>query len=118
MALAAVFLTVLLPVLWDLFSPFLIRAGGGGPAPPANRLTQEKLHMRRGVAVGLWVALAVLAALWLVYWICSFVVVQLTVATPGVVTGRGGYAAHRVERLLDMAQTLPSAIGQYPSHIA
>lgn len=24
MALAAVFLTVLLPVLWDLFSPFLI----------------------------------------------------------------------------------------------
>ena len=61
--------------------------------------------------MGLWVALAVLAALWLVYWICSFVVVQLTVATPGVVTGVVDMLRTASERLLDMAQTLPSAIG-------
>ena len=70
MALAAVFLTVLLPVLWDLFSPFLIGLAVAALLRPLIALTQEKLHMRRGVAVGLWVALAVLAALWLVYWIC------------------------------------------------
>ena len=75
-------MTVLLPVLWDLFSPFLIGLAVAALLRPLIALTQEKLHMRRGVAVGLWVALAVLAALWLVYWICSFVVVQITVATP------------------------------------
>ena len=32
MALAAVFLTVLLPVLWDLFSPFLAAPYGDSPA--------------------------------------------------------------------------------------
>ena len=111
MALAAVFLTVLLPVLWDLFSPFLIGLAVAALLRPLIALTQEKLHMRRGVAVGLWVALAVLAALWLVYWICSFVVVQLTVATPGVVTGVVDMLRTASERLLDMAQTLPSAIG-------
>ena len=59
MALAAVFLTVLLPVLWDLFSPFLIGLAVAALLRPLIALTQEKLHMRRGVAVGLWVALAV-----------------------------------------------------------
>ena len=55
MALAAVFLTVLLPVLWDLFSPFLIGLAVAALLRPLIALTQEKLHMRRGVAVGLWV---------------------------------------------------------------
>ena len=111
-ALAAVFLTVLLPVLWDLLSPFLIGLAVAALLRPLITLTQEKLHMRRGLAVGLWVALAVLAAMWLVYWICSFVVVQLTVATPGVVTGVVDMLRIASDRLLSMAQNLPSAIGR------
>ena len=109
--LAAVFLTVLLPVLWDLFSPFLIGLAVAALLRPLIALTQEKLHMRRGLAVGLWVALAVLAAMWLVYWICSFVVVQLSVATPGVVTGVVDMLRTASDRLLSMAQALPSTIG-------
>ena len=110
-ALAAVFLTVLLPVLWDLLSPFLIGLAVAALLRPLIALTQEKTHMRRGLAVGLWVALAVLAAMWLAYWICSFVVVQLAVATPGVVTGVVDMLRVASERLLDMAQALPSTIG-------
>ena len=85
---------------------------------PLIALTQEKLHMRRGVAVGLWVALAVLCGAVLVYWICSFVVVQLTVATPGVVTGVVGYAAHRVGTASGHGADLAQRHWQYPSHIA
>ena len=89
-ALAAVFLMVVLPVLWDLLSPFLIGLAVAALLRPLIAVTQDKMHMRRGLAVGLWVALAVLAAMWLAYWICSFVVVQLAVATPGVVTSLNG----------------------------
>ena len=74
--------------------------------------------MRRGVAVGLWVALAVLAALWLVYWICSFVVVQLTVATPGVVTGVVDMLRTASETASGHGADLAQRHWQYPSHIA
>lgn len=110
-ALAAVFLMVVLPVLWDLLSPFLIGLAVAALLRPLIAVTQDKMHMRRGLAVGLWVALAVLAAMWLAYWICSFVVVQLAVATPGVVTGVVDMLRVASERLLDMAQALPSTIG-------
>ena len=110
-ALAAVFLMVVLPVLWDLLSPFLIGLAVAALLRPLIAVTQDKMHMRRGLAVGLWVALAVLTAMWLAYWICSFVVVQLAVATPGVVTGVVDMLRVASERLLDMAQALPSTIG-------
>ena len=110
-ALAAVFLMVVLPVLWDLLSPFLIGLAVAALLRPLIAVTQDKMHMRRGLAVGLWMALAVLAAMWLAYWICSFVVVQLAVATPGVVTGVVDMLRVASERLLDMAQALPSTIG-------
>lgn len=108
---AALFFTALLPVVWDLFSPFLIGLAVAALLSPLIALTQEKLHVRRGLAVGLWVTVAVAAALWLVYWICSFVVVQLAVASPDVVTGVVTMLRAATERLLDMSRILPDALG-------
>lgn len=108
---AALFFTALLPVVWNLFSPFLIGLAVAALLSPLIALTQEKLHVRRGLAVGLWVTVAVAAALWLVYWICSFVVVQLAVASPDVVTGVVTMLRAATERLLDMSRVLPDALG-------
>ncbi len=110
--LAAVFVTVVLPVLWNLFSPFLIGLAMAALLHPLIRFMQQKWHVRRGLAVGIWVTLAVVAALLLLYWFCSFVVVQLAVAAPGVVTSVVDMLRTASDRLLGMAQALPDSLGE------
>lgn len=110
-ALGWAFCVWVLPVAWDLLSPFLIGLAAAALLRPLVEATQKRLHMKRGLAVGLWVMLALAAALWFVYWLCSFVAVQLAVALPGVITGMVDMLRLASERLLNMAQALPDTLG-------
>lgn len=113
--LAAVFVTVILPVAWNLFSPFIIGLCAAAMLEPLVRATQRRMHARRGVAVALWVMLATLGALALLYWFCSFAVVQLVGAAenaPGIVTSVVGILRVAVDRLLGLAQDVPPSLSE------
>lgn len=112
---AVVFATVLLPGLWGLFSPFLIGLLVAVALQPLIRFSKEKLHMKRGLAVGLWVFLATAVALALLYWFCSFAVVQLVSAAenaPTIISGVVEVLRTATNRLLSMAQSLPESVGE------
>lgn len=110
-ALGAAFCIVAAPVVWNLFSPFIIGLAVAALLQPLIRVMQERLHVRRGVAAAFWIALAAAAACLLLYWIASFVVVQLAVASPGVAASVTELLRTATNRLLDMAQTLPDTLG-------
>lgn len=110
-ALAAAFCIIVAPVVWNLFSPFIIGLAVAALLQPLIRVAQERLHVRRGLAAAFWIALAVAAACLLLYWFASFVVVQLAVASPGVAASATELLRTATNRLLDMAQTLPDTLG-------
>ncbi len=114
-ALTIVFLTVLLSVVWDLLSPFLIGLAVAAALQPLIRFAQNRLHMRRGLAAGLWIALATIVALVLLYWFCSFAVVQLVSAAenaPTIISGIVDVLRAATNRLLNMVQSLPDSFGE------
>lgn len=114
-ALAIVFFTVLLPVVWDLLSPFLIGLAVAAALQPLIRFAQKRLHMKRGLAAGIWIALTAILALMLLYWFCSFAVVQLVSAAenaPSIITGMVDVLRTATNRLLDMVQSLPDSVGE------
>ncbi len=113
-ALTVVFVVVLVPEIWNLFSPFLIGLAVAAMLQPAIRFAQNKLHMKRGLAVALWVTLVVVVAFVLLYWFISFVVVQLVSAGENaqtIVSSVVGLLQTATNKLLGMAQSMPESIG-------
>lgn len=110
--LAVVFVYVLLPVLWQLLSPFAIGLAVAALLHPAVKWMQQKLHLKRGLAVGLCTLAVVAVALLMLYWFCSFVVVQVAEAGPGVMSSVVEMLRSVTNKLLDTAKTLPDSMGQ------
>lgn len=114
LALAAVFIVVLVPQIWNLFSPFLIGLAVAAMLQPLIRFSQKKLHLKRGLAVACWVALVVVVAFLLLYWFISFVVVQFVNAgenAQNIISSVVGLLQTATNKLLGMAQSLPDEIG-------
>lgn len=113
-ALAVGFALLVAPKLWDILSPFVIALLVAAALQPPIRFGQEKLHMRRGLAAGLCVALVVLIAFALLYWFASFAVVQLVNAAENAQSIVGTIISilqTAADRILDMAQSLPQDVG-------
>lgn len=109
---ALIFLCVLMPILWHLFSPFVIGLAVAALLHPLIRWMQQKMHMRRGLAVGVCTLAVVAVAALLLYWFSSFVVVQAAEAGPGVVNSVVEMLRTATNKLLDMAKTLPEFLGE------
>lgn len=103
------------PQLWRLFSPFIIALAVAASLQPAIRFCQEKLHIKRGIAVAFWVLLVCVAAFVLLYWFVSFVVVQVIgVANnaPSIMGSVTSVLQAATDKLLGAAQSLPGTINQ------
>lgn len=115
LVMLAVFLALfVLPQIWHLFSPFIIALPVAALLQPLIRFFQEKLHCRRGFAVGFWVLLVCALLLLVVYWFISFVVVQVINAAsnaPTIISSFIGVLQTASDRILDAVQSMPAAIG-------
>lgn len=112
--LAAFALLALVPLLWRLFSPFLVAVPVAAALQPAIRFSRQRLRMRPGLAVGLWVLLVCGVAFVLLYWSVSFLVVQLSKVVqnaPGIVGSVTGVLQAAANRVLDAAQAMPQDVG-------
>ena len=69
--LIAAFVVVVVPQLWQLLSPFVIALPIAASLQPAIRFFQEKLRIKRGIAVAFWVLLVCAVAFILLYWFVS-----------------------------------------------
>ena len=114
-ALAALFLVVLVPQLWRLFSPFVIALPIAALLQPSIRFCQEKLRVRRGFAVAFWVILVCSVALVVLYWFVSFVVVQVINAAnnaPSIISSVVNVLQTATNNILDEAQAMPLSVGE------
>ncbi len=115
LVLAIVFVMVVLPQAWRLFSPFLIALPVSAMLQPLIRFFQEKLRIKRGVAVAFWVLLVCGVAFVLLYWFISFAVVQVINVTSNAQSIVGSVIdvlQTAADRILGAAQSLPASIGQ------
>ena len=113
--LVALFLVLGVPQLWRLFSPFLVALPIAALLQPLIHFFQEKLHLRRGIAVAFWVLLVCCVAFILLYWFVSFVVVQVMNAAnnaPSIISSVVNVLQAATDRILDAAQSTPLAIEQ------
>ncbi|MCL1855436.1 MAG: AI-2E family transporter [Clostridia bacterium] len=114
-ALAAVFVMGVVPEIWRLLSPFLVAVPVAAALQPSIRFLQEKLRFRRGLAVTLGVLLVCSAAFVFIYWVISFLVVQLSAVVnnaPSIMAMVTDFLQAAANRILDAAQTMPENIGQ------
>jgi len=114
-ALAAIFMVAVVPEIWRLFSPFLVAVPVAAALQPAIRFLQDKLHFRRGLAVTLGVLLVCSAAFIFIYWLVSFLVVQLSTVVnnaPNIMAIVTDFLQTAANRILDAAQTMPENTGQ------
>ncbi|MCL2496738.1 MAG: AI-2E family transporter [Clostridiales bacterium] len=112
--LAGLFLMYAVPQLWRVLSPFLIAIPISAALQPAIRLCQQKLRMKRGVAVMFWVLLVCAIAFVLLYWFASFAVVQIIGAAnnaSNIVNDVVGILQDAADRILGAVENLPPAIG-------
>ncbi|MEG2603854.1 MAG: sporulation integral membrane protein YtvI [Clostridia bacterium] len=103
------------PQVWSILSPFIIGLVAAAMLQPLIHFVNQKLHIKRGIAVGLCVMLMLVAALLLLYWFASFAVVQLISAAenaPSIIANVVGILQTATNKLLGMAQTLPEDIGR------
>jgi len=113
--LATVFVVVIVPELWRLLSPFVIALPIAASLQPSIRFFQEKLRIKRGIAVAFWVLLVCTAAFVLLYWFISFVVVQVMNAMdnmPSILGSVTDVLQAATGRILEAVQDLPSGIEQ------
>lgn len=112
----AIFFTLFLaPQIWHLFSPFLLALPIAAFLQPFIRFFENRMHIRRNFAVAFWVLLICSAALLLLYWFSSFIIVQIINAAnnaPSIVSSIIGVLQAASDRLLNAAQNLPDVIGQ------
>ena len=112
--LAGLFLMYAVPQLWKVLSPFLIAIPISATLQPAIRLCQQKLHIKRGIAVVFWVLLVCAIAFVLLYWFASFAVVQIIGAAnnaSNIVNDMVGILQDAADRILGAVENLPPAIG-------
>ncbi len=114
LALAALAVGVVVPELWRLFAPFLIALPVAATLQPAIQFFQEKLHIKRGIAVAFWATLVCTAAFFLLYWFVSFLVVQISAVVqnaPTIVANVTNLLQTAANRVLDAAQAMPDKVG-------
>lgn len=114
-AVLAVFcLLAVVPQVWRLFSPFLIAIPVAASLQPAIRFFRDRLRLKPGLAVTLWVLVVCIAAFILLYWFVSFLVVQISTVVqnaPSIVGSVTGVLQTAVNRVLDAAQAMPNEVG-------
>ena len=114
-ALAVFFVMTVVPEIWRFLSPFLVAIPVAASLQPAIRFLQVKLRFRRGLAVALGVLLVCSAAFIFIYWVVSFLVVQLSAVVsnaPSIMDTVTGFLQSAANRILDAAQAMPENIGQ------
>ncbi len=113
LVLAVLFLALVVPQLWSLFSPFLIAIPVAAALQPLIGFFEKKLHFKRGLATALWVLVVCSAAFVLIYWFVSFAIEQ------GMSAARNAQAISdsitevlrtAANRVLDAADTMPQSI--------
>ncbi len=113
-ALLIFFLAVCLPTIWNLFSPFIIALCIAALLEPVIRFAMKRLKMKRGAASAILVLLLTALFLGLLYWFCSFAVVQLIGLgdnAQSIVSGVVSVLQSATDKLLDMAKSLPQTVG-------
>lgn len=112
-ALVGLFLAFVVPLVWDVLSPFIIAIPLAAALQPLIRFFEKKLHLNRGVAVVFWVVLFSAAAFLLVYWFVSFAVGQIIAAAtnaPTIVNGAISVLREASDRVLAAAETLSTGV--------
>ena len=113
LALAILFVLFAVPQLWSLLSPFLIAIPVAAMLQPLIHFFITKLHMKRGLATGLWVLLVCSAAFFLIFWFVSFGVSQVISAAnnaQSIITGIIQGLQTATDRILGAAESLPESI--------
>lgn len=114
LALFILFLTLVVPWIWSLASPFVIALAVAAMLQPLVRFGKEKLHLKRGLMTAVCVLVVTAVAFALLYWFVSFAVVQLINAAnnaQGIVGGVVGLLQTAADKVLDMASSLPESVG-------
>ncbi len=113
LVLLILFIQLVVPVLWDTLSPFIIALPIAAALQPLIRFFEKKLRLPRGFAVTFWVILFSAALLLLAYWFISFAVGQIVSAAtnaPNIVNGAIGVLREATDRVLNAALTLPNGV--------
>lgn len=108
------FVALCLPHIWNLLSPFIIATAIAALMEPLIRFAVNRLKIKRGVVTAVLVILLTALILGLIYWFCSFAVVQLISIgdnAQGIVSGVVGVLQTATDKLLDMAKSLPDSVG-------
>ena len=93
LVLAVLFIQLVVPVLWNTLSPFIIALPIAASLQPLIRFFQRRLRVPRGFAVTFWVVLFSAALMMLTYWFISFAVGQIVSAAtnaPNILNGAIG----------------------------
>ncbi len=106
-------IVLVLPIVWDLFSPFVIALVVAAMLQPPIRFLQKKLRFKRGLAVGLCVFLVCGLALVLIYAVVSFAITQGVNAAGSAQSAVSNMTATlqtASDRILSAAQSLPDSV--------
>ncbi len=115
LVLAVLFIQLVVPVLWNTLSPFIIALPIAASLQPLIRFFQRRLRVPRGFAVTFWVVLFSAALMMLTYWFISFAVGQIVSAAtnaPNILNGAIGVLREATDRLLNASLTLPAGVSE------
>jgi sporulation integral membrane protein YtvI len=115
LVLTILFIQLVVPILWDTLSPFLIALPVAAALQPLIRFFEQKLRLPRGFAVTFWVILFSAALMLLAYWFISFAVGQIVSAAtnaPSIVNGAIGVLREATDRVLNASLTLPAGVSE------
>ena len=107
--LAVLFLAFVVPMVWDILSPFIIAFPVAALLQPLIGFFEKKLHINRGFAVAFWVVLFSAVAFFIVYWFVSFAVGQIISAAnnaPTIISGAINVLREASDRVLNAAEKL------------
>ena len=107
------FVTQLVPQLWNVLSPFIIALPVAAMLQPLIRFFQKKLHFRRGLAVGFWVLVVCTVAFVLIYWFVSFAVGQVVSAAnnaQSIISSITGVLKTASDRILGLADNMSVSV--------
>ena len=113
LVLTILFLSYVVPFIWDTLSPFIIAVPIAASLQPLIRFFVKKLHLQRGFAVAFWVLLFSAVGFILLYWFVSFAVAQIVSAAnnaPSIVNSVVGVMRAASDRLLNAAATVSSTM--------
>ena len=114
LALAVLFTLVALPWVWQLLSPFLIAVPAAAMLQPAIGFLQKRLRFKRGFAVAFWVFLVCAVAFVIIYWVISFLIVQIgnvVYNAQSITVSVTGFLQAAGDRVLNAAKAMPLNVG-------